>query len=86
MLVEPPPQVFRAFSNDELLKRVRIPVLLLHGSPDQLLPASHARANFATIPHDRKTLKLIQGAGHNDILGFPEYFPAIAAFLGETPR
>jgi pimeloyl-ACP methyl ester carboxylesterase len=80
------PEIVGAFSNDDLLKRVRIPVLLLHGSLDHILPASHARANFAAVPHDRKVLKLVHGAGHNDILGFDDYFPAIAAFLDDLPQ
>jgi pimeloyl-ACP methyl ester carboxylesterase len=78
-------EVRRLLSNAELLLRVRIPVLLLHGSDDDLLPPSHARANFSAIPHDEKALCLIDGAGHNDILGFTdEYFGAIADFLGRT--
>lgn len=80
------PDIPALFSNDELLRRVRIPVLLLHGSLDRILPTSHARANFDAIPHDRKVLKLIHGAGHNDIIAFDEYFPTIAAFLDDLPR
>src|SRR5215471_7586737 len=73
------------FSNAALLERVKIPVLLLHGSDDDLLPPSHARANFSAIPHDQKTLRLIAGAGHNDIMGFTDgYFGAIADFLQQT--
>ncbi|AUX45781.1 temperature sensitive supressor [Sorangium cellulosum] len=75
-------EAHRHFSNPELLKHVQIPVLVLHGALDRLLPPDHARANHAAVPHDRKALRLIDGAGHNDILGFAQaYFGAIRAFL-----
>lgn len=79
------PEIPHIFSNSELLKRARIPVLILHGSLDEILPPWHARANFAAIPHDRKALKMIQGAGHNDIMLFDDYFAEIAAFLRGLP-
>jgi pimeloyl-ACP methyl ester carboxylesterase len=77
------PEIPRALSNAELLKKVRIPVLLLHGSLDEVLPPWHAQANFAAIPHDKKVLQMIRGAGHNDISFFDDYFRSIATFLRE---
>ncbi|XXY52512.1 alpha/beta hydrolase [Sorangium sp. So ce269] len=75
-------EAHRRFSNTELLKHVEIPVLSLHGANDRLLPPSHARENHAAVPHENKELRLIEGAGHNDILLFaPAYFGAIRDFL-----
>ncbi|WP_437275719.1 alpha/beta hydrolase [Sorangium sp. So ce375] len=75
-------EAHRRFSNPELLRHVEIPVLVLHGARDRLLPPDHARENHAAVPHDRKTLHLIDGAGHNDIHLFAsDYFGAIRAFL-----
>ncbi|WP_437478887.1 alpha/beta hydrolase [Sorangium sp. So ce1014] len=75
-------EAHRRFSNPELLRQVDIPVLFLHGARDTLLPPDHARENHAAVPHDRKALHLIDGAGHNDILNFASaYFGAIRAFL-----
>ncbi|WP_437586670.1 alpha/beta hydrolase [Sorangium sp. So ce1000] len=75
-------EAHRHFSNPELLRHVEIPVLVLHGARDRLLPPDHARENHAAVPHERKALHLIDGAGHNDILLFaPAYFGAIRAFL-----
>ncbi|WP_437332741.1 alpha/beta hydrolase [Sorangium sp. So ce394] len=77
-------EAHRRFSNPELLKRVEIPVLTLHGAHDSLLPPFHARENHAAVPHEKKELCLINGAGHNDILLFaPAYFGAIRDFLQE---
>ncbi|XXX73744.1 alpha/beta hydrolase [Sorangium sp. So ce134] len=75
-------EAHRRFSNPELLKRVEIPVLSLHGAHDSLLPPFHARENHAAVPHEEKELRLIDGAGHNDILLFASaYFGAIRDFL-----
>ncbi len=68
-------------SNHLKLARVRLPVLLIHGGRDVLIPPQHARDNLAAVGHDRKELALIAGAGHNDLLAFSrEYFGAIARF------
>ena len=75
-------EAHRHLSNPEILKHVAIPVLVLHGAVDRLLPPAHARENHAAVPHDRKALRLLDGAGHNDILGFASaYFGAIQDFL-----
>lgn len=75
-------EAHRSFSNPELLRNVEIPVLVLHGARDTLLPPDHARENHAAVRHERKALHLIDGAGHNDILLFAAaYFGAIRAFL-----
>jgi pimeloyl-ACP methyl ester carboxylesterase len=72
----------RLFSNVELLKRLQLPVLILHGSDDQLLPPANARASYASVPHAKKVLQIIEGAGHNDMLRFASaYFGAIRDFL-----
>ncbi len=71
----------RMFSNSAKLARLKIPVLILHGSDDMLISVSHARANFAAVPHERKTLHIIEGSGHNDLLAqADDYFKAIHLF------
>ena len=75
-------EAHRRLSNQELLKEVEIPVLVLHGARDTLLPPAQAHENHAAVPHDDKALRIIDGAGHNDILLFASaYFGAIRSFL-----
>lgn len=72
----------RRLSNSELLQKVDIPVLLLHGAEDRLIPPLDAHENHAAVPHERKALCVIERAGHNDILLFASsYFGAIRNFL-----
>ncbi|WP_437955441.1 alpha/beta hydrolase [Sorangium sp. So ce119] len=75
-------EAHRRLSNSELLRHVEIPVLSLHGAHDSLLPPFHARENHAAVPHENKELRLIDGAGHNELLSFASaYFGAIRGFL-----
>jgi pimeloyl-ACP methyl ester carboxylesterase len=46
-----------------LLRRLRLPVLILHGSDDPMVPPAHARQLARLIPHAR--LELIEGWGHD---------------------
>lgn len=69
-------------SNDRKVRSLRLPVLLLHGAEDSLIGPENARANFAAIPHNRKKLQIIPGAGHNDLMAHPEqYFGGLANFI-----
>ena len=74
--------VSELFSNHLKLRKIMLPVLILHGEDDDLLPAGNARLNFANIQHEEKTLKIIPGVGHNDLLlKSNEYFGAISDFV-----
>jgi len=46
----------------EALSQVRVPVLLVNGTKDTVIPISHARAAWARLRHGR--MELIDGAGH----------------------
>lgn len=62
---------------------VRLPTLLLHGERDELIPLAHATELRALLASVDKTLVVIPGAGHNDILwrGGDVYFGAIRQLL-----
>lgn len=78
----------RAFSPEIRLKKNDLPVLILHGTSDTLIDPKDAKINFAAIPHDRKKLKLIEGAEHNNIMSLrpQEYFESIDFFIRETRK
>jgi uncharacterized protein len=67
-----------------VLPRVKTPVLLLHGTEDQLIDVSHSRRLQALAPAAR--LVEIDGAGHNDLQRFERYREAVAgALAGARP-
>ncbi|MCB1308750.1 MAG: alpha/beta fold hydrolase [Leptospiraceae bacterium] len=69
------------YSNHLKLRHTTLPVLILHGADDFLIPPEHARRNFQAVPHAHKRLEIITGAGHNDILMYSrQYFGALQEF------
>ena len=63
------------FDNLEAVRRLQAPLLILHGSADQIIPVSHARALHAAQPASDLVLA---PCGHNDC---PRAWPVIARFL-----
>lgn len=49
------------------VKKLRSPLLVLHGERDEIVPASHGRALFEAAP-EPKSLRLFPGLGHNDLV------------------
>lgn len=81
---------------DELVQRheakvrgIHIPVLVMHGEIDELIPLATALAFYESLvaAPDRE-LVVIPGAGHNDILwvGFQQYFPAVSGFVSRHAK
>ncbi|SRR5581483_218363 len=62
--------------SDLLLPRIRMPVLLIHGTRDEVIPYSHSVALKALAPGAE--LVPIEGAHHNDIHEFPAYLDLLA--------
>lgn len=65
------------------MERVQLPLLVIHGERDNLLPVEHGQELFDASPVDDKTILRITGAGHNDILwmGQQRYFEAMRQFV-----
>ena len=61
---------------------VKVPVMVLHGTDDGLVPLSHGRAIYEAAP-DPKRFFAIDGAGHNNItyVAGADYWAALQAFL-----
>lgn len=73
------------FDNVAQIKRVHVPVLLLHGKKDRLVPYSHSQQILANA-HDPKHLELFEDAGHNDMpAGQPQYQRVLSGFLAALP-
>ncbi|MCD9015803.1 alpha/beta hydrolase [Parachryseolinea silvisoli] len=66
------------FNNLKKIAALTCPVILLHGTQDELIPAEHSQRLVEAIKNKKKLI-LVKGGGHNDLSGFPEY----ARFLQE---
>jgi pimeloyl-ACP methyl ester carboxylesterase len=69
--------------NIDQMKSCSLPVLVIHGTEDRIIPISDAEALHRACPSVDKRLVKIRGAGHNDLLvqGFGTYFSEIRSFL-----
>lgn len=57
---------FDRFRNAAKIARVGAPVLIVHGTEDEVVPYSHGRQLFAAAAEPRTHL-WVEGAGHNDV-------------------
>lgn len=67
----------------EMVKSIKIPALVLHGSRDCLVPLAEGELVYNTLGSEYKKMVIIPGADHNDII-FAEielYFGALKAFM-----
>lgn len=67
------------------IRSIMLPLLQIHGEFDELIPLDSAADLQAIVSSADKTLLVIPGAGHNDILyvGLQQYFGAIKQFVGD---
>jgi hypothetical protein len=65
------------------LRSLRLPVLIIHGEGDTLIPAAEASRLYQEVGSENKRLLIIPGAGHNDVMvvGMEQYFSAIKEFV-----
>lgn len=85
-----PPAAFseaeqQLFDSAGKLRRGRHPLLVLHGAQDDLIAPSEAQGAFAAAGTSQKQLQLIPGRGHNDLSWAPQYWAALARFIGSLP-
>ncbi len=64
---------------DRVVARLQVPVLLVHGEADRIVPVVHARALAAANPDAE--LVLLPEATHADVDGYAEAFPRVIDFL-----
>ncbi|MHB8109188.1 MAG: alpha/beta hydrolase [Syntrophorhabdaceae bacterium] len=70
----------------DMLKGIAVPVLVIHGEYDSLVPPDEAETIMETIASPSKELLMIPGATHNDIMfvGLRQYMEAIRRFIDST--
>lgn len=74
------------FGNVQKLAKIMLPLLVIHGEHDQLIPVSHGQTLYDASPAEEKRLLRIPYAGHNDIMlvATDEYFAAIRDFISDV--
>jgi pimeloyl-ACP methyl ester carboxylesterase len=74
------------WSNDTRVKQFTIPVLIIHGMEDFIIPVTQADVLYSSVPAGVfKRKVIIDGAGHNDILMWADqYFLPIKEFVQEV--
>jgi pimeloyl-ACP methyl ester carboxylesterase len=70
------------FENERKLASVKVPMLIMHGTRDSIIPFAMSR-RLATLAGDRATFWPVEGGDHNDVfdIGGPEMFQRIGEFL-----
>ncbi len=70
----------------DLVGGINIPVLIIHGQHDTLVPLPEAKSLFENIGTEQRELFIIPYADHNNIMFLEpeEYFGAIKRFINET--
>ncbi|MCD4686656.1 MAG: alpha/beta hydrolase [Anaerolineae bacterium] len=69
--------------NDRKMAEIDLPLLVIHGERDMLLPVTNGQELYDASPATYKRILRVQGAGHNDLLmfGMRRYFEAIAELV-----
>ena len=75
------------FPNLKRIRNIDLPLLVIHGTEDKVIRASHGRALVEASPSKQKTYHPIEGAGHNDVfqLAGDEVIRLIVDFAGGLP-
>lgn len=71
--------------NLDKMKEIKLPLLVIHGESDLLIPFKQGQMLYDASPATHKRLLMIERGGHNDLLfrGAEEYFNVIAEFIRE---
>lgn len=81
-------ETLKGRGNLSKMAAIEEPLLLLVGSVDKATPARFSEALYkaSPLPTEQKVLKIVDGAGHNDVLTKPEAATTYAKFLHRTLR
>ena len=69
------------FESQSALKDYPGPALILHGSKDDVIPVTHGRELAASRDSSLNTYLEVEGAHHDNLASYPEYWMAISWLL-----
>lgn len=73
---------FTFSSSIEKVSKIPSPVLIIHGTEDEVIDFSHGLALFERCPKAVEPL-WVEGAGHNDIELYSQYLERLRRFIGQ---
>jgi fermentation-respiration switch protein FrsA (DUF1100 family) len=75
------------FRNIDKIRQIHVPVLVIQGENDHVVPTSHGRRIFAAANQPKDSL-WIPGAGHNDVIYVApqKYLGAVRAFVKKLDK
>ncbi|XP_063781881.1 alpha/beta hydrolase domain-containing protein 17C isoform X2 [Pseudophryne corroboree] len=77
---------FDAFPSIDKISKVTSPVLIIHGTEDEVIDFSHGLAMYERCPRAVEPL-WVEGAGHNDIELYAQYLERLKQFIShELPN
>lgn len=81
-------EALRGRGNLANMARIEEPLLILSGERDRTTPPRLARALYdaSPLPAGRKTIAIVRGAGHNDVMLRPDSIQAYRALLARIAR
>ena len=82
------PEEDALFNNSLKIKKVQCPLLIMHGEDDFLILPKEAKLNHSQAGSKMKTLKLLEGVGHNDMMMAEDggYFSCMKRFFESMPH
>jgi len=71
------------FESDTKIEKVRMPVLIIHSTEDNVIPFAHAEKLYELAPPPKRLVRIrgIHRVGGNNPILNPNFFPEIATFL-----
>lgn len=74
------------FRTRRRIERVRAPVLVIHGTADEVIPFANGQALFRAVRTPKQSL-WVDGAGHNDLVDVAgsRYWTTLRRFAGSLP-
>jgi pimeloyl-ACP methyl ester carboxylesterase len=74
------------FDNRRKIAQLPLPLLVIHGERDRIIPVGQGQVLFDRSPAQHKVLMLVPGAGHNDLVtkASARYLAAIKKFVDDV--
>ncbi|XP_019181970.1 PREDICTED: protein ABHD17B-like [Ipomoea nil] len=76
---------FDIFKNIDKIREVNCPVLVIHGTEDEIVDFSHGKRLWE-LSEDKYDPLWVKGGGHCNLETFPEYIKHLAKFLNAMER
>ena len=73
---------WKILDNVSKIKKLKAPLLLLHGTKDRIVAPRNVKLNFNSA-NCKKKLVMFEGFNHNDVFSSPKFWDEVEKFLKE---